>query len=155
MEPSERDRSTPAFAAHKVRVLSGRGAEDIAKQLEESKMEIRRLSELTERLRKKLGETQPFRGQERRRIVCWACGQVGHTKRFCPQRKKQSSPAGTASVSSALMVNGCISGRKTRMLVHGYWFWGDVDWGEDVEGTGLVSKWKCLTGKTYKGGGGS
>ena len=78
LEPSERDRSTSALAAHKVGVLSGRGAEDIAKQMEESEMEIRRLLELTERLRKKLGETQPFRGQERRRIVCWACGQAGH-----------------------------------------------------------------------------
>ena len=116
LEPSERDRSTAA-AAHKVSVSSGRRAEDIAKQLEESEMEIRRLSELTERLRRKLGETQPFRGQERRRIVCWACGQAGHTKRFCPRRKKQSSPAGTAAVSSSLIVNGCISGRKTRMLV--------------------------------------
>ena len=89
--------------AHKVSVSSGRRAEDIAKQLEESEMEIRRLSELTERLRRKLGETQPFRGQEKRRIVCWACGQAGHTKRFCPRRKKQSSPAGTAAVSSSLI----------------------------------------------------
>ena len=43
LEPSERDRSTAA-AAHKVSVSSGRRAEDIAKQLEESEMEIRRLS---------------------------------------------------------------------------------------------------------------
>ena len=49
--------------------------------------------------------------------MCWACGQAGHTKRFCPRRKKQSSPAGMAAVSSSLIVNGCISGRKTRMLV--------------------------------------
>ena len=62
LEPCERDRSTAA-AAHKVSVSSGRRAENIAKQLEESEMEIRRLPELTERLRRKLGETPLFRGQ--------------------------------------------------------------------------------------------
>ena len=121
LELSERDRNTMALAAQRTKGPSGRGAEDISKQLDESEKEIKRLSELTDKLRKELGnlhvgEPQPFRGQGRRRIVCWTCGQAGHTKRFCTRRKKQS-PAGTAAVSSALIVNGCISGRKTPMLV--------------------------------------
>ena len=140
-----------ALAAQRTRGPSGRGAEDISKQLDESEKEIKRLSELTDKLRKELGnlhvgEPQPFRGQGRRRIVCWTCGQAGHTKRFCTRRKKQS-PAGTAAVSSALLVNGRISGRKTRMLHGGYGIGGDVGWGEGVEGTGLISKWKCSTGR--------
>jgi hypothetical protein len=108
LELSERDRNTMALAAQRTKGPSGRGAEDISKQLDESEKEIKRLSELTDKLRKELGnlhvgEPQPFRGQGRRRIVCWTCGQAGHTKRFCTRRKKQS-PAGTAAVSSALIV---------------------------------------------------
>ena len=88
-EPSERDRNTMALAVQRTRESSGRGAVDISKQLDESEKEIKQVSELTDKLRKELGnlhvhvgEPQPFRGQGRRRIVCWMCGQAAHTKRF-------------------------------------------------------------------------
>ena len=71
LEPSERDRNTMALAAHRTRGPSGRGAEDISKQLEESEKEIKQLSELSDKLRMELGnrhveEPQPFRGARKK-----------------------------------------------------------------------------------------
>ena len=94
-----------------------------------------RFDELSKELRRLSSELAQFRsdrsrGERQRRQdqrgksgpTCWKCGKRGHVRRNCPHSQTEGRPERsyrsiTATNNSALIVDGVVEGRPTKMLI--------------------------------------